>query len=930
MPFDADDLKRESFEGGESVDFWLGATVRVGSDFVLACAPRYTHKSGDPLKTSGGTFGRCFMLNLKNESTEFVKVSSVTFEEKRKYANLLYHAGKDDNISIEEEMDSFGWSVHIADEGKVIVGGPAMANGRAMFYKTLDNPALIKITLKDSQFNFGYSITSGRFKADNNAIYAISSPYGTDGIGVVMFFDSKGKPIRNFKSIKHNKVGALFGAALCSAKLEATRDALLVGAPVSTVDRSGSYDVGAVYVYTFRIQNESSISKILEASERRVLKGYKNGGYFGSAIASVGDLTGDNFDEIAIAAPYENEGRGVVYLYSGGELLKELTEVPWLQRLEGDTPDEYFGLSLSPLQDYDENGCNELAIGSPGNNRVTLLRCMASVAIEIEAEIPDLTAQTQEVLTKNTSFMFKTCLKVIRSEKPNIIESTILVNVTLNHPHVRMRNESVDTAIYTFDVNLRTRPSEDKYCNNIFVSVPSEGDYDKPIEFHISAKLLQDPFNRTTFNPRLVVLDKKKSRSQVNVSKMFNYASALNYTVFTSLSQDYLIGSTDKETVNITVTNNGNTAYKPSLRVHLSGVGVYEKSSTCQAPDGHMMVCSLPDVIKRGGNWTVDITLNVTMLTTDSKSITLEVELFNHGVKVSNSTYMIINLRHDSIIKLTGSESNFSIDKEQFIKSGKSNIQHDYAIINLGSNRQNLICVVTLQPDTITLVSIGDQECIIMVDTAECIITWLRKNEQIIVNVVIDVPPKSPLINKIVDGKSNITTSLSLYYDNTKKSVSLTTSVTLISIAVPTWIIIVAVLVALLVIVVLAWALHECGCLRRKNKEELKKLKQDIKRQTTRRSIRLRESMIEVIANQQATDDQKPLVGLSDDKKTASCEELDLRLNLSVNEINEEIAKLEAEKNCNETNASNDQLTKPGDAKNRKDVKRLLGPKVIF
>lgn len=62
-----------------------------------------------------------------------------------------------------------------------------------------------------------------------------------------------------------------------------------------------------------------------------------------------------------------------------------------------------------------------------------------------------------------------------------------------------------------------------------------EGDYDKPIQFDISTKLKQDPFNRTMFNPKLVVLDKKKSRSQLSVSKNFDYASSLDFTVVTSL-----------------------------------------------------------------------------------------------------------------------------------------------------------------------------------------------------------------------------------------------------------------------------------------------------------------------------------------------------------------------------------------------------------
>lgn len=66
-----------------------------------------------------------------------------------------------------------------------------------------------------------------------------------------MFYDSTGKTYNKIKKIPHSNVGDLFGAALCTAKLHKTRDALLVGAPAFSENQSSSYDVGAVYVYTF-------------------------------------------------------------------------------------------------------------------------------------------------------------------------------------------------------------------------------------------------------------------------------------------------------------------------------------------------------------------------------------------------------------------------------------------------------------------------------------------------------------------------------------------------------------------------------------------------------------------------------------------------------------------------------------------------------
>lgn len=59
---------------------------------------------------------------------------------------------------------------------------------------------------------------------------------------------------------------------------------------------------------------------------------------------------------MAIAAPYEDEGQGAVYIYSGAELLQD--RPTWKQRIKAEAKIPYLGLSLAVLQDDDENGCN--------------------------------------------------------------------------------------------------------------------------------------------------------------------------------------------------------------------------------------------------------------------------------------------------------------------------------------------------------------------------------------------------------------------------------------------------------------------------------------------------------------------------------------------------------------------------------------------
>ena len=56
------------------------------------------------------------------------------------------------------------------------------------------------------------------------------------------------------------------------------------------------------------------------------INGKKNGGRFGSALASLGDLDGDGCDDLAVGSPYEDGGIGAVRIFYGMKYLSELQE----------------------------------------------------------------------------------------------------------------------------------------------------------------------------------------------------------------------------------------------------------------------------------------------------------------------------------------------------------------------------------------------------------------------------------------------------------------------------------------------------------------------------------------------------------------------------------------------------------------------------
>lgn len=137
---------------------------------------------------------------------------------------------------------------------------------------------------------------------------------------------------------------------------------LIVGAPFYYSKSEG----GAVYVYLNTpegLQNQTYSLRLTGKPESR----------FGFALSNLGDLNKDGFNDLAIGAPYEEEG-GAVYIYLGSKdglkpdpvQIMRATDLPIEAKLS-----KTFGYSLSGGLDLDQNGYPDLLVGAYESDTVS-------------------------------------------------------------------------------------------------------------------------------------------------------------------------------------------------------------------------------------------------------------------------------------------------------------------------------------------------------------------------------------------------------------------------------------------------------------------------------------------------------------------------------------------------------------------------------
>jgi hypothetical protein len=134
-----------------------------------------------------------------------------------------------------------------------------------------------------------------------------------------------------------------------------------------------------------------------DAAPDVVLNGEFGGDWFGSAVALVGDMNGDGFDEIAVGAPFADplvdgspaSAAGKAYVFFGG---RPPSGAPALVA-EGAHRDEQLGHALAAAGDVNADGLGDLIVGghfhNPGGARAAG-RALLFLGARALDDVPDL------------------------------------------------------------------------------------------------------------------------------------------------------------------------------------------------------------------------------------------------------------------------------------------------------------------------------------------------------------------------------------------------------------------------------------------------------------------------------------------------------------------------------------------------------------
>ncbi|XP_067841718.1 integrin alpha-1 [Heptranchias perlo] len=313
--------------------------------------------------------------------------------------------------SFEMEMSQAGFSVHYT-EGNLLLGAVGAYDWNGTVLMLNNNEAVVpdnEAFLDQSEESneplagyLGYSLSSVSVAGD---VWYVAGQPRYNHTGQVVIYTSKGKKTSILQTLKGEQIGSYFGSTVCAVDInkDSITDILLIGAPMYM--GTEKEEQGRVYVYNLK-ENKFQYQMVLEpikqqcgchsalglhadrfteaaADVQKCFHSIKQpcGSRFGTAIAAVSDLNLDDYNDVVIGAPLEDNHQGAVYLFHGTGIT---INKKYSQRISAAAPDvhfNYFGQSIDGQMDLNDDGLVDITVGALGGAALFWSRDIAQVMI---------------------------------------------------------------------------------------------------------------------------------------------------------------------------------------------------------------------------------------------------------------------------------------------------------------------------------------------------------------------------------------------------------------------------------------------------------------------------------------------------------------------------------------------------------------------
>lgn len=497
---------------------WLGVTVASQRDQqagrVLACGHRYVKIIQGSSEEQRRMTGKCFVRSndLTYDPTDewqtyTYEVCNPNFDmELEGMCNMGISGGMTDNDVYIGATGSYVWQGNV----HVIWRDPDPANAWDSIDKDFGQ-------LKRRNSYMGYSVVEEKRLLRHDDYTVVTGSPRDDSKGSVVFGTKTDKNIKPVLIIPGEQVGSYFGNSLAVTDLNNDDwNDLIVGAPFY-FDRMKD-EGGAVYIF----MNENGS---FQNNATMVLKGPSASG-FGFAVAAIGDVNQDGFQDFAVGAPFHDTGRVYIWMGSKKGISQEHSQV-----IEGKSVEnggfKTFGYSINGGMDMDDNSYPDILVGSL-DDRMALLRARPVIHLTKNFTVGPKIVDPNQCAGNTPCITATVCMSFTLSTGNKNFKKNITVKYTVEadierkrSPRVRFEDGNTDT--YTGFLSLLSSVSK---CETLkLTALATVRDKLKPVVFSLNMSLdEQKPKTRRALQnldafPVLSQEQKLTERTEINFQK---------------------------------------------------------------------------------------------------------------------------------------------------------------------------------------------------------------------------------------------------------------------------------------------------------------------------------------------------------------------------------------------------------------------------